>query len=219
MSSSEVLRLFFLVLSLSFFSSAFSSTLRSAHATDTFFTMTDHHCQHWLKKKLTSSFCVISCSQARQSYGERPTRPKNNPLVKSLDARMAAWVMSVSPSCFDSFVRCSVLELCLIPPMDSAVRGMISWLPMDELLRSGNRPKPQHWKSDESTEVEETSTEEGRDWNDDIEANRTIGSEGHSSLSAGSMCALVAYDGQAPLRRSISEIDLLISNDGAVQSA
>ena len=36
-------------------------------------------------------------------------------------------------------------------------------------------------------------------------------SEGHSSLSEGSVCALVAYDGQASLRRSISETDLLVS--------
>ena len=41
---------------------------------------------------------------------------------------------------------------------------------MDEPLRSGNRPKPQHWKSDESTEVEETSAEEDEDWNDDSDA-------------------------------------------------
>ena len=90
----------------------------------------------------------------------RPTRPKSNPLVKSLDAWMMAWVMRVASSCFDSLIRCSALELCPFPPMDGAVRWMTSWLSMDEPLRSGNRPKPQHWKSDESTEVEETSAEE-----------------------------------------------------------
>ena len=95
---------------------------------------------------------------------------------------------------------------------------MISWLPMDELLRSGNRPKPQHWKSDESTEVEETSAEEDRDWNDDIDADWTIDSEGHSSLSEGSVCAQEAYDGQASSRRSISEIDLLISKEEVNQT-
>ena len=119
--------------------------------------------------------------------------------------------MSASSSCFDSMVRCSVLELCLFPPMDSAVRGMISWLLMDELRRSGNRPKPQHWKSDESTEVEETSAEEDQDWNDDSDADWTIDSEGCSSLFGGSVCALVASDGQASLRRSTSKTDLLVS--------
>ena len=94
--------------------------------------------------------------------------------------------------------------------MDCAVRGMTSWLPMDELLRSG-RPKPQHWKSDESTEVEETSAEEDQDWNEDSDADWTIDSEGRSSLSGGSVCALVASDGQASLRRSISETDLVVA--------
>ena len=88
----------------------------------------------------------------------------------------------------------------------------------DAPLRSGNRPKPQHWKSDESTEVEETSAEEDRDWNDDSDADWTIDSEGHSSLSEGSVCPLVAYDGQASLRRSISEIDLLISEEEVIQT-
>ena len=136
--------------------------------------------------------------------------------------------------CFDSLVRCSALELCLFPPMDGAVRGMTSWLPMDELravcraptktcfpdaqLRSGNRPKPQHWKSDESTEVEETSAEEDQDWNDDSDADWTIDSEGRSSLSGGSVCALVASDGQASLRRSISETDLLVSEEEVNQT-
>ena len=62
--------------------------------------------------------------------------------------------------------------------MDCAVRGMTSWLPMDEPLRSGNRPKPQHWKSDESTEVEETPAEEDQDWNDDSDADWAVDSEG-----------------------------------------
>ena len=81
---------------------------------------------------------------------------------------------------------------------------------MDEPLRSGNRPKPQHWKSDESTEVEGTSAEEDQDW------NWTNNSEGRSSLSAGSVCALVASDGQVSLRRSISETDLLVSKEDLV---
>ena len=46
--------------------------------------------------------------------------------------------MDVASSCFDSLVRCSALELCVFPPMYCAVRGMTSWLPMDELLRSGD---------------------------------------------------------------------------------
>ena len=88
----------------------------------------------------------------------------------------------------------------------------------DAPLRSGNRPKPQHWKSDESTEVEETSAEEDQDWNDDSDADWTIDSEGRSSLSGGSVCALVASDGQASLRRSISETDLLVSEEEVNQT-
>ena len=95
---------------------------------------------------------------------------------------------------------------------------MISWLPMDELFRSGNRPKPQRWKSDESTEVGRTSAEEDQDWNDDSDDGWTIDTEDHSSISGGSACALVASDGQASLRRSKSEIDLLISKDEVNQS-
>ena len=102
--------------------------------------------------------------------------------------------------------------------MDGAVRGMTSWLPTNELLLSGNRPKPQKWKSDGSTDVEETSSEEDRDWNDDSDTGWTIDSEGHYSLSGGGVCALVASDGQASLRRSISEIDLLISEEEVIQT-
>ena len=47
----------------------------------------------------------------------------------------------------------------------------------DAPLRSGNRPTPQHWKSDESTEDEETSAEEDQDWNDDSDADWAIDSE------------------------------------------
>ena len=89
---------------------------------------------------------------------------------------------------------------------------------MDEPLRCGNRPKPQHWKSDESTEVEETSAEEDQDWNDDSGADWTIDSEGRSSLFGGSVCALVESDGQASLRRSISETDLLVSEQEVNQT-
>ena len=77
-------------------------------------------------------------------------------------------------------------------PWTSPARRMISWLPTNELLRSGNRPKPQQWKSDESTEVEETSAEDDHDWNDDSDADWTIDSEDHSSLSGESVYALVA---------------------------
>ena len=95
---------------------------------------------------------------------------------------------------------------------------MTSWFPMDEPLRSGNRPEPQHWNSDESTDVEETSAEEDQDWNDDSDADWTIDSEGLSSLSGGSVCALVSSDGQASSRHSISEIDLLISKEEVNQT-
>lgn len=88
----------------------------------------------------------------------------------------------------------------------------------DAPLRSGNRPKPQHWKSDESTEVEETSAEEDQDWDDDSDADWTIDSEGRSSLSGGSVCALVSSDGQASLRRSTSETDLLVSEEEVNQT-
>ena len=88
----------------------------------------------------------------------------------------------------------------------------------DAPLRSGNRPKPQHWKSDESTEVEETSAQEDQDWDDDSDADWTIDSESRSSLSGGSECALVASDGQASLRRSTSETDLLVSEEEVNQT-
>ena len=78
--------------------------------------------------------------------------------------------------------------------------------------------KPQHWKSDESTEVEGTSAEEDQDWNDDCDADWTIDSQGRSSLSGGSVCALVASDGQASLRRSISETGLLVSEEEVNQT-
>ena len=77
----------------------------------------------------------------------------------------------------------SVASSCFFPPVDRAA---------------------QNWKSDESTKVEETFAEEDQDWNDDSDADWTIDSEGHSSLSEGCVCKLVAYDGQASLRRSIS---------------
>ena len=205
-----------------FFQVSFVSPLRSAHATDTFFTMIDHRCQHWLKKKLPLSPCVIQpCFPSPPGDGSRPIRPKSNPLVQSLDAWMADWVLSVASSCFESLVRCSASELCFFSPLDGAVRGitsMTSWFPMDEPLRSGNRPEPQHWNSDESTDVEEVSAEEDQDWNDDSDADWTIYSQGRSSLSGGSVCALVASDGQASLRRSISEIDLLNSKEEVNQT-
>ena len=109
-------------------------------------------------------------------------------MVKSLAACMAIWVLSVASNFSDA------------------------------PLRSGNRPKPQHWKSDGSTEVEETSEEEDQDRNDDSDADWTIDSENHSSLSGGSACALVASDGQASLRRSISETDLLVSEEEVNQT-
>ena len=80
---------------------------------------------------------------------------------------------------------------------------------MDELLRSG---------SDESTEIEETSAEEDQDWNEVSDDDWTIDCEDHSSLSGGSVCALVASDGQASLRRSISETDLLVSEEEVNQT-
>ena len=88
---------------------------------------------------------------------------------------------------------------------------------MDEPLRSGNRPEPQHWKSDEYTEVEGTSAEEDQDWNDDSDADWTIDSEDRSSLSGRNVCALVASDGQA-LWHSISETDLLVSEEEVNQT-
>ena len=88
----------------------------------------------------------------------------------------------------------------------------------DAPLHSGNIPKPQHWKSDESTDVEGTSAEEDQDWNDDRDADWTVDSEGRSSLSGRNVCALVASDGQASLWRSISETDLLVSEEEVNQT-
>ena len=81
------------------------------------------------------------------------------------------------------------LEFCHFPPMDCAVRGMTSWLPMDEHRRSCNRPMLRHWKSDESTAFEETSAEEDRDWNGDIDADWTIESVAALRFLEG-VCAL-----------------------------
>ena len=72
--------------------------------------------------------------------------------------------------------------------------------------------------SDGTTDVEETSTEEDQDWNDGSDADWTIDFEGRSSLSGGSACALVASDGQASLRRSNSETDLLVSEEEVNQT-
>ena len=118
---------------------------------------------------------------------------------------MTAWVLSAASNCF-------------LPPVDCAARRTISWLPMVEPLCSSNRAKPQHWKSDEPTEVEVTPAEEDQDWNDDSDADWTIDSEDHSSLSGGSVYALVASDGQASVRRSISEIDLSVSEEEVIQT-
>ena len=63
-----------------------------------------------------------------------------------------------------------------------------------------------------------TSAEEDQDWNDDSDADWAIDSEGRSSLSGGSVCALVAPDGQASLRRSTSETDLLVSEEEVNQT-
>ena len=52
-----------------------------------------------------------------------------------------------------------------------------------------------------------------RNWKDDSDADWTVDSEGRSSLSGGSVCALVTSDGQASLRRSNSETDLLVSEE------
>ena len=89
---------------------------------------------------------------------------------------------------------------------------------MDEPLRSGNRPKPQHWKSDGSTNVEVTSAKDYQDWNDDSDDDWTIDTEDHFSFSGRNVCALLASDGQASLRRSKSETDLLVSEEEVNQT-
>ena len=97
--------------------------------------------------------------------------------------------------------------------------GVATWvLSVASNFSGGNRPKPQHWMSNEFTEVEGTSAEEDQDWNDDSDADWTIDSEGRSSLSGRNVCALVASDGQASLRRSNSEIDLLVSEEEVNQT-
>ena len=60
--------------------------------------------------------------------------------------------------------------------------------------------------------------EEDQEWNDDSDADWTIDFEDHSSLSGGSVYAPVASDGQASLRRSISEIDLSVSEEEVIQT-
>ena len=67
-------------------------------------------------------------------------------------------------------------------------------------------------------EVEETPAEEDQDWDDDSDADWTIDSEGRSSLFGGSVCALVASDGQASLRRNISETNLSVSEEEVNQT-
>ena len=81
-----------------------------------------------------------------------------------------------------------------------------------------NRPKPLHWKSDGSVDVEETSAEEGQYWNDDSDDGWTIDTEDYSLFCGGSARALAASDGQASLRRSNSEIDLLVSEEEVNQT-
>ena len=67
-------------------------------------------------------------------------------------------------------------------------------------------------------EVEETPAEEDQDWDDDSDADWTIDSAGRSSLFGGSVCALVASDGQASLRRNISETNLSVSEEEVNQT-
>ena len=55
--------------------------------------------------------------------------------------------------------------------------------------------------------------EEDQDWKDDSDAYWTIDSDCRSSLSGRSVCTLVASDGQASLRHSISETDLSVSEE------
>ena len=86
----------------------------------------------------------------------------------------------------------------------------------DAPLRSGNSSKRQ--QSDESTVVEGTSAEEDQDWNNDSDADWTIDSNCRPSLSGRNVCALVASDGQASLRRSNSETDLLVSEEEVNQT-
>ena len=108
--------------------------------------------------------------------------------LRALSAWMAIWVLSVASNFSDA------------------------------PLRSGNRPKATALKSDESTEVEGTSAEEDQDWNNDSDADWTVDSEGRSSLSGRNVCALVTSDGQASLWRSISETDLLVSEEEVNQT-
>ena len=67
-------------------------------------------------------------------------------------------------------------------------------------------------------QTEETSAEEDQDWNDDSDADSTIDSEGRSSLSGESVCALAASDGQASLRRSIYKTDISVSEEEVNQT-
>ena len=133
---------------------------------------------------------------------------------------MLGWRLGycVTSNYFAMSVWCSTLEFCLFPTVVRSERRMMSWLPMNEPLRSGNRTKPQRWKPDESTEVEETSAGKDQDWNDDSDADWTFDSESRSSLPGRSVCAMVACDGRVSSRRSNSETDSLISDEEASQT-
>ena len=64
-------------------------------------TLTDHHCQLWLKKKASIiTLCHHTMFPSPPSAGmiAAHQRPKSNSLVKSLDAWMAAWV---NECCFE----------------------------------------------------------------------------------------------------------------------
>ena len=79
----------FLVLWLFSFSQLSAGPLRNAHATDTIFTKTDHHCQHWLKKKQPSSFrfCVLR---------SRPTSHPNATLITAHQAEVQSTSLLVT---------------------------------------------------------------------------------------------------------------------------
>ena len=126
--------------------------------------------------------------------------------------------MRATSSYFDMSIGCSTLEFCLFPTMVRSVRAMTSWLPMNEILRSGNRPKPQQWKPDESTEVEESSAGEDQDWNDDCDADWTSDSENRSTLPGRSLCAMAASDVRVSSKRSTSETDFLVSDEEGDQT-
>ena len=177
---------------------------------------------HGSRKQQPLPPCVISisCMPSLPELFTTGYAPPGVVAIHWLRALMLGWRLRycVTSSYLAMSVWCNTMEFCFFPTTVRSERRMMPSLPMNEPLRSGNRPKPQQWKPDESTEVEETSAGKDQDWNDDSDADWTFDSESRSSLPGGRVCAIVACDGRVSSRRSNSETDSLISDEEASQN-